>query len=123
MRKYLVNLLILPILRISICLNVFMISNYQSDCSNIDSRWKADVLYKMWHRSLDWDWDWIVYWWNSELEWTLVVPSPSNVASGVPTDDTVWTADFELTWVMTALWVINEWVQKASKFIPHTTNL
>lgn len=34
-----------------------MISNYQSDCSNIDSRWKADILYKMWHRSLDWDWD------------------------------------------------------------------
>jgi hypothetical protein len=25
--------------------------------------------------------------------------------------------------VMTALWVVNEWVQKASKFIPHTTNL
>ena len=67
--------------------------------------------------------DWIVYWWNSELEWTLIVPSPSNVASGVPTDDTVWTADFKLTWVMTALWVVNEWVQKASKFIPHTTNL
>jgi hypothetical protein len=59
MRKYIINLIIIPILRISICLNVFMISNYQSDCSNIDSRWKADVLYKMWHRSLDWDWDWI----------------------------------------------------------------
>lgn len=57
MRKYIINLIILPILRISICLNVFMISNYQSDCSNIDSRWKADVLYKMGHRSLDWDWD------------------------------------------------------------------
>lgn len=57
MWKYLVNLLIISILRVSICLNVFMISNYQSDCSNIDSRWKADVLYKMWHRSLDWDWD------------------------------------------------------------------
>ena len=67
--------------------------------------------------------DWTVYWWNSELEWTLVVPSPSNVASGVPTDDTVWTADFNLSEVMTALWVVNEWVQKASKFIPHTTNL
>jgi len=59
MRRYIINLIIIPILRISICLNVFMISNYQSDCSNIDSRWKADVLYKMWHRSLDWDWDWI----------------------------------------------------------------
>lgn len=59
MRKYIINLIILPILRVSICLNVFMIANYQSDCSNIDSRWKADVLYKMWHKSLDWDWDWI----------------------------------------------------------------
>ena len=67
--------------------------------------------------------DWTVYWWNDELEGTLVVPSPSNVARGVPTDDTVWTADFELTEVMTALRVVNEWVQKASKFIPHTTNL
>lgn len=63
--------------------------------------------------------DWTVYWWNDELEGTLVVPSPSNVARGVPTDDTVWTADFELTEVMTALRVVNEWVQKASKFIPH----
>jgi len=60
---------------------------------------------------------------SGTLEGTLAVPSPSNVASGVPTDDTVWTADFELTEVMTALWVVNEWVQKASKFIPHTTNL
>lgn len=57
MRRYIINLIIAPILRISICLNIFMISNYQSDCSNIDSRWKADVLYKMGHRSLDWDWD------------------------------------------------------------------
>ena len=59
MRKYIINLILLPILRVSIWLNVFMIANYQSDCSNIDSRWKADVLYKMGHRSLDWDWDWI----------------------------------------------------------------
>ena len=36
-----------------------MISNYQSNCDNIDSRWKADILYKMGHKSLDWDWDWI----------------------------------------------------------------
>ena len=59
MRRYIINLIIIPILRISICLNVFMIANYQSNCDNIDSRWKADILYKMWHRSLDWDWDWI----------------------------------------------------------------
>lgn len=36
-----------------------MVANYQSNCENIDSRWKADVLYKLWHKSLDWDWDWI----------------------------------------------------------------
>ena len=59
MRKYIINLILLPILWISVCLNVFMISNYQANCSNIDSRWKADVLYKMWHKNLDWDWDWI----------------------------------------------------------------
>ena len=58
------------------------------------------------------------------MSWNeLVVPSPSNVASGVPTDDTVWTADFELTEVMTALWVVNEWVKKASLLIPHNEDL
>lgn len=66
--------------------------------------------------------EWVLYW-EWMYEWTLAVPDPSNVASGVPTDDTVWTADFNLSEVMTALWVVNEWVQKASKFIPHTTNL
>jgi hypothetical protein len=57
------------------------------------------------------------------MEGTLIVPSKENVAIWVPVDDTVWTADFNLSEVMTALWVVNEWVQKASKFIPHTTNL
>lgn len=64
--------------------------------------------------------DWVDYW---IYTWTLKVPDPSNVASGVPTDDTVWTADFALTDVMTALGVVNEWVKKASILVPHTTDL
>lgn len=55
----LINLLIWAILTFSISFNIFMVANFQANCSNIDSRWKADLLYKLWHRSLDWDWDWI----------------------------------------------------------------
>ena len=44
---------------LSIVFNIFMLANYQSTCENIDTRRKADILYKLWHRSLDWDWDWI----------------------------------------------------------------
>ena len=55
--RYAICILTLTLLLLSLSFNVFMVSNYQSDCSNIDSRWKADVLYKMWHRSLDWDGD------------------------------------------------------------------
>lgn len=55
--KSLINLIVWLILWMSIAFNVFMIANYQSDCSNIDSRWKADMLYKLWHRSLDGDGD------------------------------------------------------------------
>ena len=57
--RRLLNKLILAILILSISFNVFMVANFQANCSNIDSRRKADVLYKLWHRSLDWDWDWI----------------------------------------------------------------
>lgn len=55
----LLNLLILSILALSISFNIFMIANFQATCENIDIRRKADILYKLWHRSLDWDWDWI----------------------------------------------------------------
>lgn len=60
---------------------------------------------------------------SDEFEWTLVVPSPSNVASGVPTDDTVWTADFDLAGIRDRLWVINDWIKKASLLIPHNEDL
>jgi len=67
--------------------------------------------------------DWVTYWaWGSYV-WTLAVPSPSNVASGVPTDDTVWTADFAMTDVLTAIGVVNVGVQKASLLIPHSTDI
>lgn len=55
--KYAICILTLTLLLLSLSFNVFMVSNYQANCSNIDSRWKADILYKMGHRSLDWDWD------------------------------------------------------------------
>ena len=57
--KIAINGVVATILILSIVFNVFMLANYQSTCENIDTRWKADVLYKLWHRSLDWDWDWI----------------------------------------------------------------
>lgn len=55
--RYIINLIIWLLLWMSICFNVFMFANFQSDCWNIDSRRKADVLYKMGHKSLDWDGD------------------------------------------------------------------
>ncbi len=57
--KEIINSIIIAILILSISFNIFMLANYQSTCENIDARWKADMLYKLWHRSLDWDWDWI----------------------------------------------------------------
>ena len=65
-----------------------MVANYQSNCENIDSRWKADILYKMWHRSLDWDWDWIAcenlpynkYRWNV---WNVVKKVNENFVENV----------------------------------------
>ena len=43
----------------SISLNLFQYSNTEVVCKNIDTRWKADLLYKMGHHKLDWDKDWI----------------------------------------------------------------
>lgn len=57
--KYAICILTLTLLLLSFSFNVFMVSNYQANCSNIDSRWKADMLYKLWHKGLDGDWDWI----------------------------------------------------------------
>jgi len=55
--KTIINSLIIAILLLSISFNIFMVTNYQTTCENIDTRRKADVLYKLWHKSLDWDWD------------------------------------------------------------------
>ena len=57
--KTILNILIASILWLSITLNVFLRSNNEVSCENIDSRRKADILYFMWHRDLDWDKDWI----------------------------------------------------------------
>jgi hypothetical protein len=38
-------------------MNIFLWSNNEVNCDNIDSRWKADVLYAMGHRNLDGDKD------------------------------------------------------------------
>jgi len=57
--KKILNIIIGTVLMFSISFNIFMIANFQATCENIDTRRKADILYKLWHRSLDWDWDWI----------------------------------------------------------------
>jgi len=88
------------------------------DTNNADKR-----LYTEWYFECPAEADvreWTVYWLNT---WTLAVPDPSNVASGVPTDDTVWTADFDLVGIRDRLWVINDWIKKASLLIPHTEDL
>ena len=52
-----INILILSILALSISLNLFLRSNNEASCSNIDARRKADLLYFMGHRGLDGDKD------------------------------------------------------------------
>ena len=47
------------LLTLSISLNLLQYSNTEIVCKNIDSRWKADLLYKMGHTKLDGDKDWI----------------------------------------------------------------
>lgn len=58
MRKTITVLLAL-LLSLSISLNLFLWANAEVNCDNIDARWKADLLYAMWHRNLDLDKDWI----------------------------------------------------------------
>ena len=58
MTKYLIFVLI-SLLAASISLNLLQYSNTEIVCSKIDAKWKADLLYKMWHHRLDWDHDWI----------------------------------------------------------------
>ena len=47
------------LLSLSIVLNIFQYRNAYVKCENIDKQWKADLLYKLGHKSLDWDKDWI----------------------------------------------------------------
>lgn len=53
--KFIVNMIIATILIMSLSLNLFLRSNNEVKCSNIDSRFKANVLYSMGHRGLDWN--------------------------------------------------------------------
>lgn len=48
---------LISLLMMSVSLNLFQYSNTEVVCKNIDSRWKADMLYKMGHHKLDWDKD------------------------------------------------------------------
>lgn len=50
---------LLFILSISICLNLFQWRNQAVKCENLDSYRKAELLYRLWHKSLDGDKDWI----------------------------------------------------------------
>jgi len=54
-----INTILLSLLLLSLSLNLFLRANNEVQCDNIDARWKADLLYFMWHRNLDWDKDWI----------------------------------------------------------------
>ena len=49
--------ILLSLLLLSISLNLFQYSSTEIVCKNIDSRWKADLLYKMGHNRLDGDKD------------------------------------------------------------------
>lgn len=57
MKKLIIILLF--ILSLSICLNLFQWQNAAVTCDNLDAHWKAELLYKLWHKSLDWDKDWV----------------------------------------------------------------
>lgn len=46
-------------LSMSIALNLFQRRNQAVVCSNIDKERKAELLYKLWHKHLDWNKNWI----------------------------------------------------------------
>lgn len=52
-------LLVIFLLSLSICLNLFQRRNQAVTCDNIDKHWKADLLYFLGHKHLDWDNDWV----------------------------------------------------------------
>lgn len=51
--------LLIFLLSVSVCLNLFQWRNQAVSCDNIDKQWKANLLYFLWHKHLDWDNDWI----------------------------------------------------------------
>ena len=52
-------ILLISLLCLSISFNLFQFTTAEITCSKIDTRWKADLLYKIWHHKLDGDKDWI----------------------------------------------------------------
>lgn len=72
--KKIIILILISLLCLSISFNLFQYTNTEITCKKIDSRRKADMLYKIWHHKLDGDKDWIPCenlpynhneWWNA----------------------------------------------------------
>ena len=59
MRSRIIITILLFILSLSIALNLFQRQNQAITCPNIDSSWKAELLYTLWHKHLDWNKNWI----------------------------------------------------------------
>ena len=55
--KKAIILILISLLCLSISFNLFQYTNTEITCKNIDSRRKADMLYKMGHKKLDGDHD------------------------------------------------------------------
>lgn len=47
------------LLSLSVCLNLFQWRNQAVTCDNINEHWKAELLYILWHKHLDWNKNWI----------------------------------------------------------------
>ena len=58
MTRIFISLLIFA-LSLSIAINLFQRQNQAITCSNIDTHRKAELLYKLWHKHLDWNKNWI----------------------------------------------------------------
>lgn len=57
--KKIIRALLLMLLTMSICLNAFQRRNQAVTCENISSQWRAELLYKLGHKHLDWNKNWI----------------------------------------------------------------
>ena len=51
--------ILLFILSLSICLNLFQWQNQAITCPNIDTKRKAELLYTLGHKHLDWNKNWV----------------------------------------------------------------